>query len=505
MYNRYWSTAGGGEVHAGSLAESLARHHDVELLCETAVDTQHLDEHLGLSLSGIPVRVVGEISNPEFERITSEYDAFFNCTFSSSRRNRAAHGFYLVYFPPVDAGGVPGASKLAATAARYARAGLDIEWGEGLHGEEREGLRRWRWTEAEGVVRLRVPRGRRAVVEVTLSTAARPDGAEAPAEVWLDGRLAATVPFSRSGPQTVRAPLVGRESPIDLVIRTTPFRPIDLVGIDDTRSLGVQIERIALHHDDAARRVMRRVARPFATGAVDDFLETYDALLANSQYTAAWIRRLWGRRSFRLEPPVRQRAAGTKQNMILSVGRFFGPDSGHSKRQLEMIEAFRVIARSAPEWRLHLVGGCSIEDAAYLRRVEEAAIGLPVEFHINAPRNEVDQLYAEASIYWQATGLGEDPKIHPERFEHFGIAVVEAMAAGAAPIVVGVGGPSATVRKNRDGLHFRSSDELIGASLRLIRDAPARQRLAASAVVRARDYNRSAFDRRVDRVVELMR
>lgn len=501
MYNRYWSTAGGGEVHAGSLAESLARRHDVELLSETAVDTAHLDAHLGLSLNGLASRVMGEVNDAEFAAISSEYDALFNCTFASSRRSSARHSAYLVYFPPVDVAGAPKSSGIAATAARLLRAGLDIEWGEGIHPEERDGLRSWRWTAAEGRVRVRVASGHRAVLRILIS-AARPDG-PAPLEVLLDGRVLEATTIAPGQTVTVQTTLVGSPRPQELRLRTRPFRPAELTGTTDTRELGVQVERVDLHHDGAARRVLHRLRPSLATGATDDFLETYDLILANSRYTAAWVRRLWGRRAMQLEPPVRPRRAGSKRNVILSVGRFFAPENGHSKRQLEMIGAFRVLGRA--DWELHLVGGCSTQDHRYLREVERAAAGLPVHLHVNAPAAEVDDLYACASVYWQATGLGEDPLVHPERFEHFGISVVEAMSARAVPVVLGVGGPAASVRNGRDGLHFRSQEELVAATTRLILDPRLRDRLGSSAQRRASEFGRAAFDEKVDRVLARMR
>ena len=502
VYNRYWSTAGGGEVHAGSLAESLARRHDVELLSETDIDTEHLDTHLGLSLSKLACRVLGELDDEQFEAVTAEYDAFFNCTFSSARRNAARYGAYLVYFPPVDVSGVPPTSLLGASAARVLRAGLDIEWRSGVHAEEREGDRRWRWTEGEARLRVRLPAGRAATLRLVVSAASRPDRS-APLDVSVDGREIVANAVVGVEPFPIETRLVGTQRPLDVTIRTAAFRPADVMDTTDTRELGVQIERVELFHDRLPHRLVRRVLPSLAVGATDDFLETYPMLLANSDYTKRWIRRLWGRSSMTLEPPVRPRAGGAKKPMILSVGRFFAPENGHSKRQLEMIEAFGEIAKHG--WELHLVGGCSTQDQPYLDAARRAADGLPVHFHVNAPARDVDELYASASIYWQATGLGEDSALHPERFEHFGISVVEAMSAGAVPVVHAVGGPAATVRAERDGLHFANAQQLVQATRRLIEDESLRAKMSTSARSRAEDFGRPAFDARVDRLLSRLR
>ena len=51
--------------------------------------------------------------------------------------------------------------------------------------------------------------------------------------------------------------------------------------------------------------------------------------------------------------------AGVKQPVILSVGRFFDPTQGHSKKRLELVGPFdSSTTRVFQGWTLHLVGGC---------------------------------------------------------------------------------------------------------------------------------------------------
>src|SRR5204863_8316653 len=86
-------------------------------------------------------------------------------------------------------------------------------------------------------------------------------------------------------------------------------------------------------------------------------LATYDRIVANSQFTARWVRRLWGRDSDVLYPPVRlvAGASNAKDPIVLNIGRFFDPRRGHSKKQLEMVEAFHAlhVAGDNPGWTLH--------------------------------------------------------------------------------------------------------------------------------------------------------
>ena len=190
-----------------------------------------------------------------------------------------------------------------------------------------------------------------------------------------------------------------------------------------------------------------------------------------------------------LEPPVRLRDAGPKEPIILSVGRFFAPGRGHAKKQDELVAAFSALQATgrADGWELHLVGGCDEADAEYLETVRRAAVGLPVVFHVDATGSELEALYARASIYWHAAGLGEDLDADPVRAEHFGISVVEAMSAGAVPIVYAEGGPVDVVRPDRgEGRWFSDLDQLVDITAELLGDPGARDEMGQAARRRAR-------------------
>ncbi len=116
------------------------------------------------------------------------------------------------------------------------------------------------------------------------------------------------------------------------------------------------------------------------------------------------------------------RGRAIKEPMILNVGRFFDPTFGHSKKQLELIDAFAG-ARDSADWRLHARRRLRCRRTVSTRWPPSvAAIGRPDRRpHQRHRRRSCSDLFAAASIYWHAGGLGEDPERHPERFEHFGI------------------------------------------------------------------------------------
>jgi glycosyltransferase involved in cell wall biosynthesis len=227
---------------------------------------------------------------------------------------------------------------------------------------------------------------------------------------------------------------------------------------------------------------------------VTEFLDSYDEIVANSPYTARWVERLWGRAATYVAPPVRLRAPGEKDRVILAVGRFFPASSGHSKKQVELIEAFRIAcARGLTGWELHLVGGCKDVDRSYAEEARKAAVGLPVRFHINARGEDVADLFARAQLFWHAAGLGEDVERHPDRLEHFGITAVEAMSAGAVPLVYAEGGPAAIVDDAACGRTYRTLDELAGETLAIVARPDEIDRLAQRAIEASGQYAYDEF------------
>ena len=133
------------------------------------------------------------------------------------------------------------------------------------------------------------------------------------------------------------------------------------------------------------------------------------------------------------------------------------------------------------------------------------AEGLPVRFHVDAPGAELRDLYGRASIFWHATGLGEDEERHPHRLEHFGISTVEAMSAGAVPVVVALAGQREIVEEGRSGLLFTTLAELVAKTREVVDDEALRERLSSGAVERARAFGPERFATELRALVERTR
>lgn len=520
VYNRYWRTGGGAEKYAGAVAEVLSRDHEVVLLGPDEVDLNALGERLGLDLSACTLRVLRDRPG-DVTRASADFDLFVNLSFLNDEPNRAHHGLYVVHFP---AGGDHDLSWLQRLAMRtlgpvVRSQSVDTEWREGFYPPE--GRRpRVMWTSERAEYLVEALPDQPVPVRVAFVDRRPPEAGPATVRVAVDGELAheLVVGGDGGGGRLARRRAVERvvEVPprpgrplVAVTIESDTFVPAELLGGDDDRPLGVALR--ALHTGTGPRARLGAALgswypllyRPLPQKR---FYESYDRVVANSAFTQHWIRRWWQTDSVVLHPPVVMQQRQEKEPIILHVGRFFDARSGHSKKQLELVYAFRRLVEGgrADGWALHLVGGCADADRPYLDRVREAAEGLPVQVHPDAPGAVVRDLYGRASIYWHATGLGEDAEAHPDRLEHFGIATVEAMSAGAVPVVIGLAGQLEVLDDGVEGYHWLTADELVERTASLIEDPARLGELSAAAEQRARDFGVPAFAERLrDLVAEV--
>lgn len=233
---------------------------------------------------------------------------------------------------------------------------------------------------------------------------------------------------------------------------------------------------------------------------------SYTRCIANSAFTAGWIRNRWGRDADVVFPPVRARfAVRPKEKLILSVGRF--SRIGTQKRQLEMVKAFvRACDKSLRGWEYWCVGGASKSpvDQRYFAEVAEAANGYPVRLIPNAPVDVVRDAYERASVFWHAAGYGIDHHLHPEQAEHFGMSTVEAMSAGCVPVVIRKGGQREIVEDGTSGFLVDTLDELVGRSHELVVSPQLREVMAEAARARSRVFtDLDAFANRMRAVLHV--
>lgn len=468
IYNRHWSTLGGGETQAFGVVDALSDLYDVTLIGPSRIDVDLARERLGVRLEGVNFQLVDDYQ-ATVSMVSAEYDLFINHTYRSVEPSLARRGIYFVMFPHELAGESLSQSLLrTALGGRSAPArlssGVVLDGGNVALVDAALIVAKPGVTEVELMFDTRTP----GSVEVAQPFAP-------PSVVDIDGPTVVTVPTPR-GYGVVA--VVGRSEGFDV-----SFAP---------RITGLRVagQSIAANPRSLEQRLLRVPANAF--------LDTYDAVSANSEYTGAWTKRWWGVDAEVITPPVRMRTPGAKEQLILSVGRFFGEAGGHSKRQLEMVEAFRRLCQQGVEgWRLVLIGGSSAADREYAMAVRVAAQGLPIEIRFSAPGEVLDEHFERAAIYWHAAGLGADLRKNPEQAEHFGIAPVEAMSAGAVPVVFDAAGPASVVTHGVDGLKYSTIDGLVSSTRQLIDDPALRERLAQKATARSSDFDRAHFEQHV--------
>lgn len=233
-------------------------------------------------------------------------------------------------------------------------------------------------------------------------------------------------------------------------------------------------------------------------------LRSYNVVVCNSEYTRQWALRhgTSGLPVRVLYPPIEVDLYRPlpKRRLILSVGRFFV--GRHEKKHAIQIDAFRnLVSAGLSGWELCLAGSIrdhEPEHRAYLDELRRLANGLPVRFVVNASLAEIQRLYGEASLYWHATGHGVDGERYPQFLEHFGMSIVEAMAAGAIPLVIAKGGPLEIVHHGDDGFSWETVEELVTRTRELAGAAendlaPLRRSAADS----AKRFSRARFDTEV--------
>ena len=187
-------------------------------------------------------------------------------------------------------------------------------------------------------------------------------------------------------------------------------------------------------------------------------------IIVNSNFTKQVIDAEYNLNSLVLYPPVTPISPGIKENIILSVGRF--EPSLNTKHQDILIQAFRALSPQLHGWKLVLVGASSNED--WVVKLKQLAVGLPVEFIVNAKYYELCTMYSQAKIYWHAAGYSVDETKNPELTEHFGISTVEAISAGCLPLVIPYGGQREIVTD--PAFHWTTPQELVSKTLVLTQE-----------------------------------
>jgi glycosyltransferase involved in cell wall biosynthesis len=200
--------------------------------------------------------------------------------------------------------------------------------------------------------------------------------------------------------------------------------------------------------------------RYFFVGNIKDLKKDIE-VIANSTITSIFIKRVWDVDSKILFPFVaipqsillkKPLPINLRSNTIVSLG-VITP----GKRYGELIDAFSKVRQKLKNTKLIIIG--SLVDKSYyrylLRKIKSLGLEENVFIFTDVDEEKKWKILLRAKMY-----------VHMKRFEPFGIAVAEAMYAGAIPIVYKgyTNGPWIDILdKGKYGMGFRTIEELVEA------------------------------------------
>lgn len=300
--------------------------------------------------------------------------------------------------------------------------------------------------------------------------------------------------FINSTPDMTLPPLAGRSIYMCTFPTITPNPPRDITQL----SFG---KRVAHQGKNWLKRVLQDTTS-------NNVLAEYDVITANSRFTQGWIQEKW-----HLPATVVYSACEMigstqpKAKIICHAGRFVAVKGikNTTKRQDVLIETFKTLSELHQDgWQFHLAGGLGDDPKSqtYLQQLMSAAQDYPIFFHINASLAELHQLYQSASLYWHATGYSINAQLYPRTQEHFGMTTVEAMSAGAVPVVINSGGQAEIVSHGVNGFVWDQLAELAAYTRRLADDQTLRETMSRQAIASSQQFSKANFLARMDTIVE---
>lgn len=267
-----------------------------------------------------------------------------------------------------------------------------------------------------------------------------------------------------------------------------------------------------------AKKVLIHFQQPFPSIKPNfkNFLKKVrlSSFFCNSKFTKSFIDKEFTVNSEVIYPAIEIKAKNTKkENIILHVGRFRVKDVttsiagvnkgiGDYKKQGVMIRAFReLVDEGLKNWKFVLAVSVNQNEQEIFSQFQKTVKGYPIEFLINKNNDELWDIYSKAKIYWHASGYGEDLDAHPEFAEHFGISTVEAMGAGAVPVVINAGGQKEIIEDGKNGFLWDSLNELKSKTLKLMDNEALSSKLSIEARASAKKFDKENFYQAIDNLI----
>lgn len=215
-------------------------------------------------------------------------------------------------------------------------------------------------------------------------------------------------------------------------------------------------------------------------------------LLTNSRFTQQVIHKYLRREALVLHPPVDVQIYEHKDtergNLVVTVSKFT------PKRMLHRIP---LIARNTKNARFIVAGAADAYSTATIQRLSELIDKYDVKDKVslcpNISRSALINLLASAKVY-----------LHVMPSDHFGISIIEAMAAGCLPIVHGSGGPWVDIlaqQQGKMGFSYLTVEEAAELIDTMMADGNRWKAISSAAHERSKEYSKQSFQKELNVVV----
>lgn len=229
-----------------------------------------------------------------------------------------------------------------------------------------------------------------------------------------------------------------------------------------------------------------------------NFVNGKPLIVTNSKFSQIVLCRYLGcQKSIVVYPPVEVKkylrlvhAHKNRENIVVTVSRF------DPLKNLEVIPDIITRARNA---KYVIIGGAD-RRSDYVREIRRKAKKLGVDDKLvvltNASEDVKLKVLSKAKVY-----------LHTMKYEHFGISIVEGMAAGLIPIVHRSGGPWIDILDRRNGVYgyaYFDSEEASQYISQILENRGLYEEISDRAVKRAMIFDVDVFKRRIQSIVETM-
>lgn len=221
------------------------------------------------------------------------------------------------------------------------------------------------------------------------------------------------------------------------------------------------------------------------------------SIIVNSEYTKSWIDKEYPKESVVLYPPVDvdKFKSKRKENIICYVGRFSKLEQ--SKRQDVLVDQFMKLYDSENKmmkgWKLVLAGGSDVGRTEWVDELIKFSEDYPITIMENPKFPQLSDLLGKAKMFWSAAGFGVDVEKEPQKVEHFGMTVVEAMSAGVIPIIYNAGGHQEIVNHSTDGYKWNNTNQLVEYTKEIIENKKQSTTMSKQAKERSNDFSMEKF------------